>query len=441
LWNQSVQICCGESHTSVTVASKCFAAPPNAVISRYGEVMSITRRLTQIISSAFTLAAAPQSPSWTTPEQSPDHPSRSASPPQSSPESPPQSPPDQGPIDPLKSPPLAKPNPQRDLVVFAAGFALAAAATVGIWLLIKSDSWATRQATASNAASGSAVATGPTGSPGGATAAPGAQASGQPVSCPSEPIVAAASEKDGRFPLQPSVEGLIAADITSFMVIGNQASTSGQPRDAEAAFLMSCRVADKLKGPRSAETAETKYQLGAFYGKLAIAEGVAGTKRAELLNRAERVYQDSLQSSIAIYGKDHEKTQLAAQGLDAVRQSQAQGESQPPTRTPVIAPAPAPAPVTAPATPTARAPATAIVPAPAPATAIVPAPASAPAPAPATAAAPAAPKPVPPLMAAAPPARPSPATDSKTDGQSRQQDPSPAKKCPDAVAALGLCSP
>lgn len=124
------------------------------------------------------------------------------------------------------------------------------------------------------------------------------------------------------------------ADITSFIFIGNQAAAAGQPRDAEAAFLMSCRVADKLKGAASVESADARYQLGAHYAGLAQSGGAGAVpQRAELLARAERLYADSAQAYLASFGQAHEKSQLAAQGLAAVRQAIAPSSVSPPTPT------------------------------------------------------------------------------------------------------------
>ncbi|CAN5373717.1 hypothetical protein BH10PSE16_BH10PSE16_03070 [soil metagenome] len=144
--------------------------------------------------------------------------------------------------------------------------------------------------------------------------------------CPMQPTVAPADGKDGQFPLQSDVSGLIAADIGSFMLLGKEAAVAGRPRDAEVALLMSCRVADKLKGGDSVESADARYQLGAHYARLALegaAAGSAAASHTELLERAQRLYADSLQAYVAHYGETHEKSQLATQGLAAVKQAQA----------------------------------------------------------------------------------------------------------------------
>ena len=218
-----------------------------------------------------------------------------------------------------------------------------------------------------------------------------------------EPAAAAASEKDGKFPLQAGVEGLIAADITSFIFIGNEAAAAGRPRDAEAAFLMACRVADKLGGAGSVESADAKYQLGSHYARLALGGGVAGeSDRVELLKRAEPLYLESLQTSIARYGEAHEKSQQAAKGLAAVRQAppstpgpaQAQAQIMPPAPAPKLA-----ARVEASEKP---------------------------------------PKLAPPVAGAAPGVSPLPPAEAQ--GKNRKRPPA-VQQCLPAVATLGLCSP
>ena len=276
--------------------------------------MKIIKRLTAMIASGFALAATPEAQAWKTPSPlGPGRPTPSVPPP-------PQ----------LADPPetaTVKPQPSalsvRELLVFASGFALAAIAAVGMWMLPGADSASVLGKPKTSVA----------------PPLPAALASGQLATCPTEPAATAANEKDGKFPQQAGVEGLIAADITSFIVIGNEAAAAGRPRDAEAAFLMACRVAEKLGGAGSVESADAKYQLGSHYARLALGDGVAGgADRIELLRRAEPLYLDSLQTFIVHHGEAHEKSRLAAQGLAAVRQTLASGENVQPTPAPVRAP-------------------------------------------------------------------------------------------------------
>ena len=147
------------------------------------------------------------------------------------------------------------------------------------------------------------------------------------VACPMQPAVPVAGEKDGQFPLQVDVSGLIAADIASFLAIGKGAAATGQLRDAEVAFLMACRTADTLKGADSVESAEAKSQLGAHYARLAVPADPAS--RAQLLRQAELLYADSSHTYLVTHGQADERARFAAEGLAAVRQRLAHGDPVP----------------------------------------------------------------------------------------------------------------
>lgn len=406
--------------------------------------MPIFKRLTAIIASGFALAATPEAQAWKEPRPlGPDRPTPGVSPPP---------PPDQSKTSTAKPQPVALTS--RQLIVFASGFATAAIAAVAVWVLLATDSSLVRGKPDRSVAGVAGVA----GIAGIATPPAAAQASGQRATCPLVPAVAAASEKDGRFPLQANVEGLITADITSFIAIGSQAAAAGLPRDAEAAFLMACRVADKLNGAGSVESADVKYQLGAHYAGLALTGTAgAGAPRAELLRRAERLYADSAQTFGARYGQTHEKSQDAAKGLAAVRLASAPTATAPAMAMATPAPAPTPAQATppAPVPPLAtRTEASEKPPALAPPVAAAAAAAApAPAPPPVQAALPA-PSPqlatrieesekpptlAPPVAAApAPAVRPSPPVAGQ--GSTGQRSPL-VKECLPAVATLGLCDP
>ena len=223
----------------------------------------------------------------------------------------------------------------RQLRIFASCGVLAAACIASAWLLLD--------------ISGSTVPFSMPGKPVTTVMAP--QASGLVATCPLEPTAAVAGSKDGQFPFQPEVPGLRAADIASFIVVGKDAVASNRPRDAEVAFLMSCRLADKLKGADSVESADGKFLLGAHYAKLALDAGSAsGQNRPEMLKRAEFLYLDSLRVYAAAYGQADEKSRFAADGLAAVRRALAQGPASPPaavavaaSSAPEVGPAPSPA--------------------------------------------------------------------------------------------------
>ena len=192
----------------------------------------------------------------------------------------------------------------RQLKVLISSSVLAAAAIAGAWLLLDP------------------LGLPMPGKPVTIASASAPQASGQVATCPLTPATAASGSQDGKFPFQPDVPGLAATDIASFIVIGKDAAASSRPRDAEVAFLMSCRLADKLKGADSTESADSKYLLGAHYARLALLAGFAlDASRPELLRRAEFLYLDSLRIYSAAHGQADERSRSAADGLAAVRQT------------------------------------------------------------------------------------------------------------------------
>lgn len=171
----------------------------------------------------------------------------------------------------------------------------------------------------------------------------------QHAACPAQPATRASADGDGRIRL---VDG---ADVPALILAGKEAAAAGRPRDAEVAFLAACRVADKSQGVDSIAAADARYQLGRHYASVAAAGGTGGP---ELLQRAELLYADSLQTYTARHGAGHERSRFAAEGLAALRQPRAQ--PQPPAPAAVgarsrpvealakpVVPAPAPAPVVA----------------------------------------------------------------------------------------------
>ena len=110
----------------------------------------------------------------------------------------------------------------------------AAAAVVGAWAFLSTDSSSLFDEARTNVDQPN----------------PSGLAPGQLVACPAQLIAAVAGEKDGRFPMQADESGLIVADIASFLILGQAALAAGRVRDAEVALLMSCRIAEKLKGLR-----------------------------------------------------------------------------------------------------------------------------------------------------------------------------------------------
>jgi hypothetical protein len=213
--------------------------------------------------------------------------------------------------------------PSRKLALIALAAVLVAAAFTGVWM-----AWSSSSRQGPNLLKTGAALLRPAISP--------ASQQSAAASCALPPATAVAAEKDGKFPLAADVSGLIAADITSFLVLGKEAAAAGRARDAEVAFLMSCRLADRLKGADSIESTDAKYQLGSHYARVALdGRSTAGAARTELLRRAELLYTDSLQAYRLKYGEGHEMARFAAEGLAAVRrQTLAQVQASIPTPTP-----------------------------------------------------------------------------------------------------------
>ena len=207
-------------------------------------------------------------------------------------------------------------------VVFASGFVLVVVVLAVAWRVVASSSPTTgRPDTVALAAQTKLVE------------------SNQASSCPAQAFVSVASEKDGQFPFQSDLAGLTATEIGSFIVIGKESASAGRPRDAETALLMACRLADKLKGTGSVESADAKYQLGWHYAALAQdnPSRYAPGPRSEMLWRAQLLYSDSLNAYRARFGEAHEKSRFAAEGLAGVRQTLAQAKDAPLAESPASA--------------------------------------------------------------------------------------------------------
>ena len=138
--------------------------------------------------------------------------------------------------------------------------------------------------------------------------------------CPLEPAATAAGLKDGRYRMPADLAGYAATDFNAFIVMGNEAAAAGRPHDAEIAYLMACRVAERFKGAGSLAAADARFELARHYGNLANAAGPASPDCGELLRRAEMMYSDSLHLYRASYGAGHDKVRQAEQGLVSVRQ-------------------------------------------------------------------------------------------------------------------------
>ncbi len=213
--------------------------------------------------------------------------------------------------------PVRRSSSLRRLAVFGSGFVLLALVAGGIWMTFGSPFSFPDPTPRTN------------------VPAPPAKllSAGKFTACPAQPATVVASQKDGRFPLLVDVSGLIAADIGSFLVLGKEFAASGNARDAEVAFLMSCGVANNLKGAHSLESADAKYQLGSHYAAVAVASGSnVASNPPELLKRAEQLFSDSSRIYIAQYGAAHDKSRMATAGLEGVRQAITQAASTPPAK-------------------------------------------------------------------------------------------------------------
>ena len=200
---------------------------------------------------------------------------------------------------------------KRQLAIFASALMLGTAVAAGLWMLTNPSS---------SRLQGNAKTT--------VSAEPAVAMARELLSaCPSQPAAPVATQKDGKFLTQGNLPGIEATDAARFIVVGKEAAAAGRPRDAEVAFLLACRVADKFRGAGSVESADAKYQLAWHYEWLAREGGLAkGADRAELLKRANSLYSDSLKAYVAKFGQNHEKSRFAADGLAAVQQTLANGQ-------------------------------------------------------------------------------------------------------------------
>jgi hypothetical protein len=139
--------------------------------------------------------------------------------------------------------------------------------------------------------------------------------------CPTEPAAIIAGNKDGRYRMPAEVSGYATTEPHVFVAMGNEAAAAGRAHDAEIAYLMACRVADKFKGAGSVAAADARYELARHYGNLADTSDKNAPNCGEILRRAEQLYSDSHQLYRARYGADHEKSRQAAQGLAGVQQT------------------------------------------------------------------------------------------------------------------------
>lgn len=139
--------------------------------------------------------------------------------------------------------------------------------------------------------------------------------------CPQEPAAIVTGSKDGRYRMPAELSGYATTEPNVFVAMGNEAAEAGRSHDAEIAYLMACRVADKFKGAGSEAAADARFELARYYSKLADTSDKNAPNCGELLQRAELMFSDSLQLYRARYGADHQKARQAALGLAGVQQT------------------------------------------------------------------------------------------------------------------------
>lgn len=139
--------------------------------------------------------------------------------------------------------------------------------------------------------------------------------------CPTEPAAIAAGGKDGRYRMPADLSGYSTTEPNVFVAMGKEAASAGRTHDAEIAYLMACRVADRFKGAGSVAAADARLELARYYDKLASTAPKDAPNCGEILRRAELMYSDSHQLYRAAYGDGHERSREAALGLSGVRQT------------------------------------------------------------------------------------------------------------------------
>jgi outer membrane biosynthesis protein TonB len=202
-------------------------------------------------------------------------------------------------------------------MLFAAGILLGAAGALALVHWRGGDEPRSRQATPATAVLG----------------APAATPAVAPVNCSFTPAVARGGEGDGQIVLQSDLGADSNKSVGFLLVMGKEAAAAGRARDAEAAFLMACRAAEKMPDSDRMPLADAMYQLGRHYAN--VGKAPQAERRQELLRRAEALLEASLQAYRAKHGDKHEKVRFAADALAAMRQQVAQtpkGSIAPPAR-------------------------------------------------------------------------------------------------------------
>lgn len=193
----------------------------------------------------------------------------------------------------------------RQGLVFAAGLLIGIATGAGLLLGLQHADPASRLLA-------SAIAQP---APASATATPHA------ASCRFDPLLPAdAAKQDGRFRMQADVTQASASDVPAYLSVANDAAAQGRVRDAELAYIVSCRMAGQVAGADSPELGDAKYQLASLYLKAA-AVPARDLPFEEVRQRAETLFGESVDVYGMKLGIEHEKTRLAVAGLSSIRQA------------------------------------------------------------------------------------------------------------------------
>ena len=152
---------------------------------------------------------------------------------------------------------------------------------------------------------------------GAAATSPAAATSGA-AACGVEPRLAPARERDGGFTLAAAA-GADAPSLRGYLAAARDAARQGRVRDSEVALLVACRRAAAKSPLVSVPVADVQSLLGQRYLEAAEAQGDA-TVRAALLERSERLLEQSLLAYTVVLGSDASKSRMAARRVAALGQ-------------------------------------------------------------------------------------------------------------------------
>lgn len=148
-----------------------------------------------------------------------------------------------------------------------------------------------------------------------------AQAQAQPTAaaaCGFEPLLAPASNRDGRFTLEPAAGGE-PPSLRGYLAAAREAARQGRLRDSEVALLVACRFAAGQSPRVSVPVADVQSLLGQRYLEAADAQRDEAV-RSVLLERAEGLLEQSLLAYTLVLGSDASKSRMAARRVALLTQ-------------------------------------------------------------------------------------------------------------------------